>query len=102
MRGRHEGPTGRLTRREVLRLMAAAAALPGGAGAAPQMLSRPIPASGETIPAVGLGTWRVFDVGGGEAERAPLRDVLKSLVDLGGRVGDSSPMYGAAEAGGGD
>jgi len=62
------------------------------------MLSRPIPASGETIPAVGLGTWRVFDVGGGEAERAPLRDVLKSLVELGGRVVDSSPMYGAAES----
>jgi len=78
--------------------MAAAAALPAGAGAAPQTLSRPIPASGETIPAVGLGTWRVFDVGGGEAERAPLRDVLKSLVELGGRVVDSSPMYGAAES----
>jgi diketogulonate reductase-like aldo/keto reductase len=78
--------------------MAAAAALPARAGAAPQMLSRPIPASGETIPVVGLGTWRVFDVGGAQAERAPLRDVLKSLVGLGGRVVDSSPMYGAAES----
>ncbi len=78
--------------------MAAAAALPAGAGAAPQMLSRPIPASGETIPVVGLGTWRVFDVGGAQAERAPLRDVLKNLVELGGRVVDSSPMYGAAES----
>ena len=78
--------------------MAAAAALPARAGAAPQMLSRPIPASGETIPVVGLGTWRVFDVGGAQAERAPLRDVLKSLVELGGRVVDSSPMYGAAES----
>jgi diketogulonate reductase-like aldo/keto reductase len=78
--------------------MAAAAALPARAGAAPQILSRPIPASGETIPVVGLGTWRVFDVGGAQAERAPLRDVLKSLVELGGRVVDSSPMYGAAES----
>jgi diketogulonate reductase-like aldo/keto reductase len=78
--------------------MAAAAALPARAGAAPQMLSRPIPASGETIPVVGLGTWRVFDVGGAQAERAPLRDVVKSLVELGGRVVDSSPMYGAAES----
>lgn len=78
--------------------MAAAAALPAGAGAAPQMLTRPIPASGEMIPAVGLGTWRVFDVGGTQAERAPLRDVLKNLVELGGRVIDSSPMYGAAES----
>jgi diketogulonate reductase-like aldo/keto reductase len=82
----------------MLRLMAAAAALPARAGAAPQMLSRPIPASGETIPVVGLGTWRVFDVSGAQAERAPLRDVLKSLVELGGRVVDSSPMYGAAES----
>ena len=99
MRGSaNESPGAQITRRRVLRLMAAAAALPAGAGAAPQTLSRPIPASGETIPAVGLGTWRVFDVGGGEAERAPLRDVLKSLVELGGRVVDSSPMYGAAES----
>ena len=99
MRGSaNESPGAQITRRRVLRLMAAAAALPAGAGAAPQTLSRPIPASGETIPAVGLGTWRVFDVGGGEAERAPLRDVLKSLVELGGRVVDSSPMYGSAES----
>jgi len=98
MRGSDERPAGQITRRGVLRLMAAAAALPARAGAAPQMLSRPIPASGETIPVVGLGTWRVFDVGGAQAERAPLRDVLKSLVELGGRVVDSSPMYGAAES----
>jgi len=50
------------------------------------------------IPAVGLGTWRVFDVGATPAERAPLEDVLKSLVELGGRVVDSSPMYGTAES----
>jgi len=78
--------------------MAAAAALPAGSGAASHMLRRPIPASGETIPVVGLGTWRVFDVGGSPSERGPLKDVLKSLVELGGRVVDSSPMYGAAES----
>ena len=78
--------------------MAAAAALPAGYGAASHMLRRPIPASGETIPVVGLGTWRVFDVGGSPSERGPLKDVLKSLVELGGRVVDSSPMYGAAES----
>jgi diketogulonate reductase-like aldo/keto reductase len=93
-----EGHDRALTRRQVLGLMAAAAALPGGAGAESQLLSRPIPVSGETIPAVGLGTWRVFDVGNSPAERAPLKDVLKSLVELGGRVVDSSPMYGAAES----
>jgi diketogulonate reductase-like aldo/keto reductase len=78
--------------------MAAAAAVPSGAGAASHTLRRPVPASGEMIPVVGLGTWRVFDVGGSPSERGPLKDVLKSLVELGGRVVDSSPMYGAAES----
>jgi len=82
--------------------MAAAAAGAGtgtsGAGAAPSLLLRPIPSSGETIPAVGLGTWQTFDVGASAAAREPLREVLKRFVALGGRVIDSSPMYGAAEA----
>lgn len=86
-----------ITRRRVLALMAAGA-LPTGARAASQPMSRPIPSSGEAIPIVGLGTWRVFDVGDSPAERAPLKDVLKSLLALGGRVVDSSPMYGAAES----
>src|SRR5207245_11539274 len=98
MREAHEGRVGRLTRGEVLGLMAAAAALPAGAGAASHTLRRPVPSSGEMIPMVGLGTWRVFDVGGSPSERGPLKDVLKSLVELGGRVVDSSPMYGAAES----
>ena len=58
---------------------------------------RPIPSSGETIPAVGLGTWQTFDVGATTAEREPRREVLRRFVELGGRVIDSSPMYGAAE-----
>jgi diketogulonate reductase-like aldo/keto reductase len=49
------------------------------------------------LPALGLGTWRTFDVGAGAAERAPLKEVLGAFVALGGRVVDSSPMYGAAE-----
>jgi diketogulonate reductase-like aldo/keto reductase len=87
-----------LTRRAVLGLMAAAAAAPGAAGAAPSILERRIPSSGETIPAIGLGTWRTFDVGAGGTERAPLAEVLRRFVELGGRVVDSSPMYGAAES----
>ena len=62
---------------------------------------RAIPSTGETIPALGLGTWQAFDVGD-PAGRGPLRDVLRRFVDLGGRVVDSSPMYGAAEAAVGD
>ena len=88
----HEPGGEPLTRRTVLRLMAGAAA---GVGAS-SILQRPIPSSGETIPAVGLGTWRTFDVGAAAAERAPLREVLQRFVELGGRVVDSSPMYGTA------
>jgi diketogulonate reductase-like aldo/keto reductase len=66
--------------------------------AAVTILQRPIPSSRETLPAVGLGTWRAFDVGAAAAERAPLEAVLRRLVELGGRVVDSSPMYGAAES----
>ncbi|MGH7030350.1 MAG: aldo/keto reductase [Stellaceae bacterium] len=68
----------------------------------PPMLSRPIPSSGEMMPVIGLGTWPVFDVGAGEAARAPLREVVRRLRDAGGRIIDSSPMYGRAEAVAGD
>lgn len=95
----HEIGDAPLTRRAALRLMAAAAAaVPASAGAASPMLQRPIPSSGEAIPAIGLGTWRTFDVGGSPAERAPLEEVLQRFVALGGQVVDSSPMYGAAES----
>ena len=83
-------------------MAAAAGAGPTRAAAAASILQRQIPSSGEAIPAVGLGTWRTFDVGGGTAARAPLKDVLARFVELGGRVLDSSPMYGAAESVAGD
>jgi diketogulonate reductase-like aldo/keto reductase len=61
------------------------------------LLRRAIPSSGELIPALGLGTWQTFDVGTTAGERAPLTDVLREFVALGGRVIDSSPMYGRSE-----
>jgi len=61
------------------------------------MLKRPIPRSGEMLPAVGLGTWQTFDVGADAPERAELREVLRLLAAGGGAVVDSSPMYGEAE-----
>ena len=66
------------------------------------MLTRPIPSSGEMMPVIGLGTWRAFDVGTDETTRLPLREVLQILLDAGGRIIDSSPMYGRAEAVTGD
>lgn len=87
-----------MNRREFLLMLAAATAGGGAASAGPAMLVRPIPSSGETIPAVGLGTWRTFDVGTAATEREPLKEVLKAFVAHGGRVIDSSPMYGTAES----
>ncbi|MDX1493057.1 MAG: aldo/keto reductase [Longimicrobiales bacterium] len=68
-------------------------------GALPEanMIRRAIPSSGETIPVVGLGTWQTFDVGEDTAQRAALAAVLRSFVDLGGTVVDSSPMYGSSQ-----
>ncbi|MBN9463998.1 MAG: aldo/keto reductase [Burkholderiales bacterium] len=60
-------------------------------------LARPIPSSGEALPVIGLGTWQTFDVGPSPAQRAPLADVLRSFLELGGRLVDSSPMYGRSE-----
>jgi len=63
-----------------------------------KMVHRAIPASGETIPVIGLGSWQTFDIGTDEATRAPRREVLKLFVEMGGSVIDSSPMYGRSEA----
>jgi diketogulonate reductase-like aldo/keto reductase len=61
--------------------------------------TRAIPASGERLPVIGLGTWQTFDVGGDAAAREPLREVLKLFAK---GVVDSSPMYGTSESVAGD
>lgn len=61
------------------------------------MHQRKIPSTGETLPVIGCGTWRTFDVGAHQPERAPLAEVLRVLFEAGGSVIDTSPMYGAAE-----
>jgi aryl-alcohol dehydrogenase-like predicted oxidoreductase len=62
-----------------------------------RMLQRNIPATGEALPVLGLGTYGAFDVGGSDTAREPLRQVLHTLVEGGCCVVDSSPMYGRAE-----
>jgi hypothetical protein len=96
-----------LTRRDLLRLIGigmtafAAAKLSAAGGAEPPratpLLTRRIPASGESLPVIGLGTWQTFDVGPSPAERMPLEAVLRTFVEMGGEMIDSSPMYGNAE-----
>jgi diketogulonate reductase-like aldo/keto reductase len=67
-----------------------------------KIMTRKIPSTGEELPAIGLGTWQVFNVGTGAVERAPLREVITQFQKAGGKVIDSSPMYGSAESVAGD
>ncbi|NMG01677.1 aldo/keto reductase [Azoarcus taiwanensis] len=62
-----------------------------------ELVTKPIPGTGESLPVIGIGTARRFDVGAPEAERAPLREVLRDLPRLGGRLVDTAPSYGNAE-----
>jgi aryl-alcohol dehydrogenase-like predicted oxidoreductase len=68
-----------------------------GASRGAGLLERRIPKTGEALPAVGLGTWQVFDVAGDPRELAQAKETLRVFVEGGGRVVDSSPMYGSAE-----
>jgi diketogulonate reductase-like aldo/keto reductase len=95
-----------MTRREATRLIGASAAglfLSVRASRAQAkaestaMLTRAIPSSGEKLPVIGLGTWQAFDVDLTSDNRRQLGDVLSLFVKLGGRVIDTSPMYGRAE-----
>jgi aryl-alcohol dehydrogenase-like predicted oxidoreductase len=61
------------------------------------MLTRPIPTDGALLPVIGCGTWLGFDVGQRPHERPARAAVLEALFAAGGRVVDSSPMYGSAE-----
>jgi diketogulonate reductase-like aldo/keto reductase len=65
---------------------------------APSQRMRQIPSTREAIPALGLGTSDSFEAGPSAAERAPLSDVLRIFHAAGGRLIDSSPMYGTAES----
>jgi diketogulonate reductase-like aldo/keto reductase len=67
-----------------------------------KIMTRKIPSTGEELPAIGLGTWQVFDAGSDKAARAPLREVIARFHKAGGKLVDSSPMYGSAESVAGD
>jgi diketogulonate reductase-like aldo/keto reductase len=63
-----------------------------------QMMTRPIPVSGEPLPVIGLGTFSTFNIGEDATARGRLIEVLRLFFARGGRVIDTSPMYGRAEA----
>jgi len=78
-------------------LGAAAVLGPGLAAAAPPAIRKAIPASGERLPVIGMGSWLTFDVGDDERARAVRVQVLQAFFDRGGALIDSSPMYGSAQ-----
>lgn len=87
-----------LRRRGALALLAAGACgavLPAVAAATPA--TRLIPSSGQAIPAVGLGSWITFNVGRDRALRERSFAVMRAFFDGGGRLIDSSPMYGSSQ-----
>lgn len=90
------------SRRAVLRALAAGAAaltlpkLGAAQGTAP--VTKPIPSSGEALPVLGLGSWITFNVGDDPAGRNACAEVMRAFFRAGGRMIDSSPMYGSSEA----
>lgn len=85
-----------MTRRRWLGAALAASAWP--ATAAPQdIATRTIPSSGEALPAIGLGSWITFNVGNDRAARAACTEVVRAFFAEGGRMIDSSPMYGSSQ-----
>lgn len=99
-------------RRNLLRLLALAGIGPvlslpvksaeSGALAAeapnPGVATKPIPATGERIPVIGMGTWQTFNVGSDPVLLDRRTEVLATFFELGGTLVDSSPMYGSAQA----
>lgn len=94
------------TRRAMLQALAGVPALAlvtsANAITAGGLIERAIPSTGERLPAIGVGTWQTFDVGPDAAARRALKEVLVAFAKAGGRVVDSSPMYGSSESVTGD
>ena len=86
------------TRRQVLAAAGALGVTPiVGITEERSMIARPIPTSGETLPVIGLGTYRVFDVSGSADEIASRKNIVDILTGEGGSVIDTSPMYNRSE-----
>jgi len=92
-----------VTRRELFKVgIGSGAALllsSGRLGAQPgPLIERAIPSSGERLPVIGVGTARRWEKATAPAEMAPLLDVLRQFAERGGKVIDTAPSYGGAEA----
>ncbi|MCG6970917.1 MAG: aldo/keto reductase [Gammaproteobacteria bacterium] len=91
-----------LERRTLLRALAATGASALfwpliASGKQRAITTKPIPSSGETIPVIGLGSWSTFNVGNDPTARDACAEVMRNFFDHGGRMIDSSPMYGSSQ-----
>jgi diketogulonate reductase-like aldo/keto reductase len=90
-----------LDRRTFMLAGLTAAAAPGMPSTAAAQTAAPIvrkiPSSGEAVPVVGLGTWITFNVGNDRAARDSCAEVMRAFFADGGRMIDSSPMYGSSQ-----
>lgn len=91
-----------MNRREVLFSLASLGASPVALSLtartqSPAILTRPIPSTGEAIPAIGLGSWITFNVGNDRVARDSCAEIIRNFLAAGGRVIDSSPMYGSSQ-----
>ncbi len=86
-----------MRRRQALQLLALGAAGPAVASSPAAPLTKPIPSSGERLPVVGLGTWITFNVGRDAQARRQCAEVMRAFFAAGGRLIDSSPMYGSSQ-----
>ena len=89
-------------RRRFLATLGVAAGAPAWSGVTlgetRNRILRPIPATGDMLPTVGMGTWITFNVGSAATARVPLLPVVERFFERGGAMIDSSPMYGTSEA----
>lgn len=97
MRQDMPAPQRRLFLQWLAGLGAVSAIGPGIAAPTQVAIKKIIPATGEKIPVIGMGSWLSFDVGDDEAARATRVQVLQAFFDQGGALIDSSPMYGTAQ-----
>lgn len=86
-----------VSRRAVIAAAALAPLVPRFALGADPLIRRPIPSTGEMIPAIGIGTSRRYEVEPTPEKVAPLKDAVRTFVSLGGSVIDTAPSYGSAE-----
>jgi diketogulonate reductase-like aldo/keto reductase len=96
-------PTPSPSRRTILRGLAASGLAtllhpPLARAQSTPLVTRPIPSTGEPLPVVGLGSWVTFNVGDDEEARLSCAEVMRAFFAAGGRMIDSSPMYGSSQA----